>query len=184
MATAVQSLRRLGILVEYDLDLFAGPPRFASIRENLALLRTVVADGTTPACVSFTSADSGCSPWLQAFRRRLPAAAKPWLDRDGLSVGLAEAWAELAVAERLVLDLMSVAAHRIALQRLTLRCNTELLTLVAASAADFEATGDTARLDQDLIEPRCAQLTDRLVALRNNLLVGDAPALLAVHVSG
>lgn len=184
VATAVQTLRRLGVLIEYDLDLFGGSPRFATVRENLALLRAVVADGTVPASVRFTSTDDACSPWLQAYRRCLVEAVAPWLGVAGLSVQLAEAWAELAVAERLALDLTSVAAHRIALQRLTLRCNTELLTLVAASSADYEAAGATRRLDESRIGPRCAELAARLLALRNNLLVGDGPALVAVRLTG
>jgi len=184
VATAVQTLRRLGILIDYEVDLFAGSARFASIRDNLALLRAVVADGTTPASVRFTSSDSDCSPWLQTYRHRLAVVAKPWLDHDGLSVQLAEAWTELAVAERLVLDMTSVAAHRIALQRLTLRCNTDLLTLVAASAADFEAAGASQRLDRDVIGSRCAELADRLFALRNNLLVSDGPTMIAVQLTG
>jgi hypothetical protein len=179
VALAVQTLRPLGILIEYDLDLFAGLPRFATIRTNLALLRAIVADGTTPATVSFSSQEGDCSPWLQLYRRRLPEAVRPWLDADGLSVRLGEAWAELAIAERLVMGMTSVAGHRIALQRLTLRCNTELLTLIAQSTADFESTGDTGLLDPDRIGPRCAQLTDRLVVLRNNLLVGDEPQVRA-----
>lgn len=184
VATAVQTLRRLGVLIECDLDLFGGSPRFATIRENLALLRAVGADGTVPASVRFTSTDDACSPWLQAYRRCLADAVAPWLGVAGLSVQLAEAWAELAVAERLALDLTSVAAHRIALQRLTLRCNTDLLKLVAASAADYEAAGATQRLDESRIRPRCAELAARLLALRNNLLVGDGPALVAVRLTG
>jgi hypothetical protein len=176
LVTAVQILRRLGILVEYDLDLFGGSPRFAAVRDNLAMLRAIVGDGNTPAVFRSTPADGTCSPWLETFRRRLADAVAPWLEEGGLADQLAEAWAEVLVAERLLLGLYGVAAHRIALQRLTLRCNTELLSLVAGSAADFEASGETALLDQDLIAPRCARLSETMIALRNGFRSANAPA--------
>jgi hypothetical protein len=177
VVTAVQLLRRLGILVEYDLDLFGGSPRFAAVRDNLAMLRAIVGDGNTPAVFRSTPADGTCSPWLETFRNRLADAVAPWLEGGGLADQLAEAWAEVLVAERLLLGLYGVAAHRIALQRLTLRCNTELLSLVAVSAADFEASGDTALLDQDLIAPRCARLSETMIALRNGFWSANARAL-------
>jgi hypothetical protein len=176
LVTAVQILRRLGILVEYDLDLFDGS-RFAAVRDNLAMLRAIVGDGNTPAVFRSTPADGTCSPWLETFRNRLGDAVAPWLEGGGLADQLAEAWAEVLVAERLLLGLYGVAAHRIALQRLTLRCNTELLSLVAGSAADFEASGATGLLDQDLIAPRCARLSETMIALRNGFQSANAPAL-------
>jgi hypothetical protein len=177
LVTAVQILRRLGILVEYDLDLFGGSPRFAAVRDNLAMLRAIVGDGNTPAVFRYAPAEGTCSPWLETFRNRLADAVAPWLEEGGLADQLAEAWAEVLVAERLLLGLYGVAAHRIALQRLTLRCNTELLSLVAGSAADFEASGETARLDQELIVPRCARLFEMMGALRNGFQSANAPAL-------
>jgi hypothetical protein len=176
LVTAVQILRRLGILVEYDLDLFSGS-RFAAVRDNLAMLRAIVGDGNTPAVFRSTPADGTCSPWLETFRGHLAGAVAPWLEGGGLADQLAEAWAEVLVAERLLLGLYGVAAHRIALQRLTLRCNMELLSLVAGSAADFEASGETALLDQDLIAPRCARLSETMIALRNGFQSANAPAL-------
>lgn len=182
LLTAVQTLRQLGILIEYDLDLFGGSPRFAVVRDNLAVLRVVVADGTTPAAFRPAPAGGTGSPWLETFQRRLAVAVSPWLAAGGLSDELAEAWAELVVGERLLLGLRGVAAHRIALQRLTLRCNTDLLSLVATSAADFEASGDTSLLDQDLIGPRCARLEESMLALRNGFLETNAPALQACRL--
>jgi hypothetical protein len=52
-----------------------------------------------------------------------------------------------------------------------------LLSLVAGSAADFEASGETALLDQDLIAPRCARLSETMIALRNSFQSANAPAL-------
>jgi hypothetical protein len=175
VATAVQILRRLGILVEYDVDLFGGSPRFAAVRDNLAMLRAIVGDGNTPAVFRCTPADGTCSPWLETFRNRLAGAVAPWLEGGGLADQLAEAWAQVLVAERLLPGLYGAPAHRIALQRLTLRCNTELLGLVAGSAADFEASGETAQLDQDLIAPRCARLFETMIALRNGFQSAMCP---------
>ncbi|WBQ05948.1 hypothetical protein [Kribbella sp. CA-293567] len=165
LLVAVQTLRRTGILVEYELDLFGESPRFATIRDNVALVRAVVADGTTPATFTVDPSHGQCSPWLEAYRSRVGAAVQPWL--TGLSVQLTAAWTELVVGERRPGRLCGVAAHRIALQRLTLRSNTELLNLVADSAREYELTGETQLLEHELVAPRVALLTETLVALSN-----------------
>ncbi|WP_328330423.1 hypothetical protein OHA70_08730 [Kribbella sp. NBC_00382] len=166
LQVAVQTLRRLGILVEYDLDLFeGGPPRFASVRENVTLIRAIVADGTTPAAFTMSPGTGVCSPWLDGYRERVTSAVQPWL--TGLSARLAEAWSELVIGERRQLRQYGVAAYRIALQRVTLRSNTELLNLVADSAREYELNGDTQLLEHDLVAPRIASLTEILGALSN-----------------
>ena len=170
LIAAVQTLRRLDILVSYDLDLFGGSPRFAAVRDNVALLRAVVSDGTIPAVFAIGSIEGKCSPWLDEFRGRLGSAVEPWLAADGLSSQLAEAWAELVIAERLLRGRRGVAAHRIALQRLTLRSNTELLDLVTNSAREFESDGDTQLLDDELVRPRTELLIATMVALRNRFV--------------
>ena len=173
---AVQVLRRLGILVEYELDLFGGSPRFATVRENIAVLREVVADGRIPAAFTIGSIEGACSPWLDGYRRRLGGAVEPWLGSEGLSNQLAEAWAEVVVGERLLPGLRGVAAHRIALQRLTMRSNTELLNLVTNSAREFESDGDTRLLDDELVAPRTELLAATMVVLRNGFQASQAAA--------
>jgi hypothetical protein len=173
LLVAVQTLRRIGILVEYDLDLFGGSPRFATVRENVALVRAIVADGTTPASFTVSPSSGVCSPWLDSYRERVGVAVQPWL--TGLSIRLAEAWSELVIGER-QLQLNGVAAHRIALQRLTLRSNTELLNLVADSARQYELTGDTQLLEHDLVAPRVALLAETLLALGNRFQAGNTQA--------
>ncbi|NEA35876.1 hypothetical protein [Streptomyces sp. SID13031] len=175
LLVAVQTLRRIGILVEYELDLFGGSPRFATVRENVALVRAIVADGTTPATFTISPGSGECSPWLDAYRERVGAAVQPWL--TGPAIQLTEAWSEIVIAERRRLSLNGIAAYRIALQRLTLRSNTELLNLVADSAREYELSGDTLLLEHDLVGPRVASLTEMLVALSNRLRAGDAPPL-------
>jgi hypothetical protein len=166
LQVAVQTLRRLGILVGYELDLFGGgAPRFASVRDNVALIRAIVADGTTPATFTISPGSGGCSPWLESYRERVAVTVQPWL--TGLSVRLAEAWSEIVIGERRQLRQNGVAAYRIALQRVTLRSNTELLNLVADSAREYELSGDTRLLEHDLVAPRIASLTEILVALSN-----------------
>jgi hypothetical protein len=167
LVLAVQVLRSLGILVEYDLDLFAGTPRFAGVRDKVAMLRAMVGDGSTPAYFTTAAIVADCSPWLAGYRQRLDPAVQPWLAVGGLSQQLAEAWAEILLAERLLLGLRGGAAHRIALQRLTLRSNTELLNLVATSAREFETSGGTRLLDDELVGPRAELLTQTMLALRN-----------------
>ncbi len=174
LVVAVQILRRARLLVEYELDLFGGSPRFATVRENVAILRAVVADGTTAATFTIKPPSGRCSPWVDEYRERLKAVAEPWL--TGLSDQLADDWTEVVMGERQIHGPSGVAAHRIALQRLTLRSNTELLNLVADSAREFELTGETRLLDQDLVAPRINLLTESMLALRNRFLAARAAA--------
>ncbi|MGH3371247.1 MAG: hypothetical protein ACRDPR_14745, partial [Nocardioidaceae bacterium] len=182
LVTALQTLRRLGILVEYDLDLFGRSPRFASVRSGLAVLSAISGDGTTPARFRPGSPVDDCSPWLARFQHHLAIAVEPWLAEDGLSSRLATAWAELVVAERLLLGLTGVAAHRIAMQRLTLRSNMDLLSLVTRSAADFELTGDTSLLNVAQIAARCAVLDRAITDLQVSFLTTNAASLSAGRV--
>ncbi|MEU0091301.1 hypothetical protein [Kribbella sp. NPDC006257] len=138
------------------LNLFGGTPRFATVRAHVTLLRAIVANGTSAALFTVEAGRDPCSPWLADYRERLAKAVTPWL--EGVSRPLAEAWA----GERGL-----NAAHRIALQRLTLRSNTELLALVVDSSWEFETSGQTRLLDPDLIRPRIAALAEALVALNN-----------------
>lgn len=168
LVVVVHTLRQLGLLVNYDLDLFDGRPR-----ENLVVLRTMVADGTIPAVFRAGPVDG--PPWLQRLRDELDAAVAGYLE---LSRQLAEAWAEVIVGERLLLGLKGVAAHRIALQRLTLRVNLELIDLVGNSMRDYETDGSTPLLTAELIGPRVECLTDSMIALRNRFLGVNAESLL------
>ncbi|MGC4937388.1 hypothetical protein [Kribbella sp. DT2] len=176
LVLAVQVLRSLGILVEYDLDLFAGTPRFAGVRDKVAMLRAMVGDGSTPAYFTTAAIEADCSPWLAGYRQRLDPAVQPWLGAGGLSQQLADAWAEILLAERLLLGLRGGAAHRIALQRLTLRSNTELLNLVTTSAREFEMSGGTQLLDDELVGPRAELLSQTMLALRNRFWAANTPA--------
>jgi hypothetical protein len=150
------------------LDLFRGTPRFATVRANVAVLRAIVANGTTAALFTVEAGGDPCSPWLTEYRDRVAKAVTPWLEE--LSVPLTDAWAALLTGERLQLRLIGVAAHRIALQRLTLRSNTELLNMVVDSSREFELSGDTRLLDAELVQPRIASLTEVMVALNNKFL--------------
>jgi hypothetical protein len=168
--SAVQTLRRLGVLVEYEFGLLGSEARFSSIHDRVRFLRSLVGDGVTPAYLDLPS-DGTCSPWLAAYLDRLDPALDPWLCDDGLSSRLGEAWAELVITERLLRGAagLQLAAHHIALQRLTMRSNTMLLDLVTGSARDFETYGASDRLDPDDIATRCAGLDTSLAGLREAL---------------
>ncbi|TDU90370.1 hypothetical protein EV138_3956 [Kribbella voronezhensis] len=150
------------------LDLFSGTPKFATVRANVAVLRAIVANGTTAAFFTVEGGRDPCSPWLSEYRERLAKAVGPWLEE--LSVPLTDAWAALATGERLRLRLNGVAAHRIALQRLTLRSNTALFALVVDSSREFEQCGETGLLADEVVRPRIAALTATMVALDNRFL--------------
>jgi hypothetical protein len=151
------------------LDLFSGTPRFATVRANVATLRAIGANGTTAAVFTVEAGGSPCSPWLAEYRERVAEAVKPWLDE--LSVPLTAAWAALSAGEQ---RLNGVAAHRIALQRLTLRSNTELLALVVDSSREFEQSGYSRLLDPDLVRPRIAALTATMIALNNKFMMANS----------
>jgi hypothetical protein len=150
------------------LDLFSGTPRFATVRANVATLRAISANGTTAVLFTVEAGAGPCSPWLTEYRERVAKAVTPWL--EGLCVPLTEAWAALLTGERLQLRLNGLAAHRIALQRLTLSSNTELLKLVDDSSREFEQTGETRLLDPDLVRQRIDVLITKMIALNNKFL--------------
>jgi hypothetical protein len=177
--TAVQVLRHLGILVEYDFDLAGPVQRFDTIHENLRYLAAVVCDGSVPLMFRWSVPEpAACSPWLASYRERLATVIGPWLGDSGLSARFGEAWADVVVAERMLRGLTGLAAHRIALQRLTMRSNTELVRLVSRSADEFERCGDTALLDAANISGRCASIGRALDQLRMSFLDANADALI------
>lgn len=177
--TAVQVLRHLGILVEYDFDLAGPVQRFDTIHQNLGYLAAVVCDGSVPLAFRWSVPDpAACSPWLASYRDRLATVIGPWLGGSGLSARFGEVWADLVVAERMLRGLTGLAAHRIALQRLTMRSNTELVRLVSRSAEDFERYGDTALLDAANLNGRCAGIGRALDQLQMSFLDANADALI------
>jgi hypothetical protein len=177
--TAVQGLRQLGILVEYEFDLAGPVQRFDALHENLGYLAAIVCDGSVPLSFRWPEPDPpSCSPWLAAYRERLATAIGPWLGESGLSERLGEAWADLVVAERMLRGLSGIAAHRIALQRLTMRANSELVSLVSRSAHDFEQSGESGLLDAAAISARCAGAGRSLDQLRTAFLDANADALI------
>lgn len=165
---AAQTLYQLRILVEYDFDLFGPAPRFSSVLSRAAYLRAIVSDGSTPATFRLPAGTG--SPWLSAYQDRLVPAVAPWLGEGGLAGRLRDAWAELTLAERMLRGVTGAAAHRIALQRLTMRSNTALLGLVTDSARDFERYGDSDRLDPAVVSARLAELETSLRALHDSFL--------------
>lgn len=178
-SAAMQTLGQLGILVEYDVELFGPTPRFSTVLEAAGFLRSIVCDGSTPARFGLPIAPGlSYSPWLGHYLERLRPAVEPWLGDEGLSAQLAEAWAEVVVAERLLRGLADIAAHRIRLQRLTMRSNTELLGLVEAGARDFERYGDSERLDPAAIAPSSLSLAVGVRALRDAFVAANAHALI------
>lgn len=175
--TAVQILRRLGVLVEYDFDVVGPVQRFDTLHANLVYLAAVVCDGSVPLSFRWPVPDRGtCSPWLAAYRDRLGDVIGPWLGESGLSSRLSDAWADLTVAERMLRGLTGIAAHRIALQRLTMRCNSELVSLVSRSATDFELYGDSPLLSSANLEARCAGHNRDLDRLRAEFLDANTAA--------
>lgn len=165
---AVHTLSQLQIMVEYDFDLFGPAPRFSSVLGRASFLRALVSDGSTPATFRLPAGTG--SPWLSAYQSRLADAVAPWLGDGGLAGRLRDAWAELTVAERLLRGVSGSAAHRIALQRLTMRSNTALLGLVTDSARDFERYGDSDRLDPAVVSARLAELDAGLTGLHESFL--------------
>ncbi|HZO68895.1 MAG TPA: hypothetical protein VFB74_28210 [Kribbellaceae bacterium] len=165
-AAAVRTMHAEGVLVEYDFDLYHPVARFSTVQGNVRILRSIVCDGTLPAVFSLLSEPGrSCSPWFEKYHRRLTVAVRPWLRERGFSVRLHDAWLELTLAERMVRQPPSVAAHKIALQRATMRSNTILLDLVAESARDFDRHGESGLLDRELIGQRTSALQRQIDAL-------------------
>jgi anaerobic magnesium-protoporphyrin IX monomethyl ester cyclase len=162
--TAVDTLKRLGIVFDFGFMMLDPSSSFASILENVTFLRRIVGDGSMAAefCrmipydgtpIKDTLAAEGrlrgdvCNPDYAFLDPRLHdfyIQVNELLNMTGwihglraLSPQLKFAWNELAVIERFAANVGDLARYRATLQRITRASNTVLFDVVDDLAYSF-----------------------------------------------
>ena len=187
---AVETLKSLRILVEYGFMLFDPSTTFASIRENVAFLRSILADGSGGAifCRMLPYGGTPIRDQLAAqgrlrgdvtypdydfldgrlgtYHALLDAAVSPWIHGMGLSHQLNLAWHEAFIIRRLVGQLPGLCDYETDLARLTQQSNDILLGFVEETSVAFEG-GDTQPLRRHPLGELRGRLQTELIELRD-----------------
>jgi radical SAM superfamily enzyme YgiQ (UPF0313 family) len=191
--TAVQILKRVGIIFSYGFMLFDPSSSFESVRQNINFLRQIVGDGSTAAnfCRMLPYGGTPIRDLLQRegrlrgdlthpdyefldvrlneYHRLLSKTVAPWIHNEGLSHQLSYAWDEFETVRRLVPGIQGSEVYRAALQLLTKESNERLFRLVEESSLAFEQ-GDRSTLDPTPVGVYCEEIGAQLISVRNNFI--------------
>ena len=198
---AVETLKSLDLLVEYGFMLFDPSSTFASVRENIAFLRTILADGSGGA-VFCRMLPYGGTPIrdrlseegrlrgdvkypdydfldtrLNTYHALLNTAVGPWIHGSGLSHQFNWAWHEVFIIRRLIGTLPGLHRFEADLASLTRQSNDVLFDFVDASSLAFEDGDTLLLLRHGLDEPR-RNLGEALLTLRNDFIADNQDAML------
>ena len=198
---AVETLKSLDLLVEYGFMLFDPSSTFASVRENVGFLRTILDDGSGGAVfcrmlpyggtpirdrlrtegrlrgdVKYPDYDF-LDPRLNTYHALLNTAVGPWIHGSGLSHQFNWAWHEVFIIRRLVGELPGLNRFEADLAALTRRSNDVLFGFVEDSSIAFEEGDSRLLLRHGLEEPR-RDLSEALLTLRNNFIADNQDAML------
>jgi len=161
---AVTVLGELGLAFTYGFMLFDPSSTFDSVRENVAFLRRITADGTVPVVFcrmlpyagtpieerlakegrlrgsvdnpDYDFVDARLNPYFEALNE----CVSDWIQgADGLANQLNFAWQEYWVMRRLFPPVAGLQAYESYLRSLTSRCNAFLLDKVEETSRAFEA---------------------------------------------
>jgi radical SAM superfamily enzyme YgiQ (UPF0313 family) len=154
---AVRILKSIGLMWEYGFMLLDPSSTFASVRENLNFLRTILDDGCLPVTFCRMLPYDGtpikdelvrtgrlrgdvCNPdydfldpRLEDFYEGLTSVVnvRGWIHGlEAVTLQLATAWHEVAVMERLFPELPGMGAYQTSLRKITKRSNDLLLSIV------------------------------------------------------
>jgi anaerobic magnesium-protoporphyrin IX monomethyl ester cyclase len=201
---AVEILKSLGLMFEFGFMLFDPSTTFQSVRENIAFLRAIAGDGSAAATFCRMLPYDGtpikdeleragrlrgdvCNPdydfldpVLSDFYEELSRVVNVtgWIHGfRALSPQINWAWNEVAVLERLFPPLDDMAAYKDALRTVTRDSNEVLFTLVEDMARAYTIGGRHSWSETALEEHR-RQFLDRLLTIRNGLILRNQPALL------
>ena len=201
---AVRVLKALGLTFEFGFMLFDPSTTFASIRDNIAFLRTIVGDGSNAAVfcrmlpydgtpIKVTLAREGrlrgdvCDPDYDFLDLRINALydelselvhVAGWIHgHRALSPKINWAWNELAVLDRLFPALHGRVAYERALRAITRASNELLFRLVLDITAAHESGGSHRWTDARLAGP-CDRLLERLATARDGFVARNQAVLL------
>lgn len=202
---AVEILNSIGLMWEYGFMLLDPSSTFASVRENLDFLRTILADGCLPATFCRMLPYDGtpikeelvrtgrlrgdvCNPdydfldsRLESFYEGLQTIVnlQGWVHGlEAVTLQLATAWHEVAVMERLFPALAGMAQYKRRLRSLTQTSNNWLLNAVEELSYVYTDGATMSHNDRQL-ETQRRQILDKLLALRDTFIARHQQTLLA-----
>jgi radical SAM superfamily enzyme YgiQ (UPF0313 family) len=200
---AVRVLKALDLSMAYGFMLFDPSTCFAGLRENIAFLEQICADGDLPvvACRMLPYAGTPIEAALQREGRLRGDVTNPdyeFLDArinryfeaingllscfmqgpEAFANQIGWAWQEYWVVRRLFPPMPDLGAYRQALQAITADGNALFLDMMRQTAADG-AEGREIRADLTAFKARCADLAASLVARRDDYMAANQAGLLA-----
>jgi radical SAM superfamily enzyme YgiQ (UPF0313 family) len=201
---AVETLKAQHILFDFGFMLLDPSSSFESILENVAFLRTIVGDGSSPAefCrmipydgtpIKDQLAKEGrlrgdiCNPDYEFLDPRLSdfyVAVNQLLNTTGWIHGLRAvspqlkfAWTEFAVVERLYPRVRDLALYEQALRRITRRSNAVLLDVVEELVHAF-TQGRPANCSAETLQVESGVLVEDLLRERREFILRNQDILL------
>jgi anaerobic magnesium-protoporphyrin IX monomethyl ester cyclase len=201
---AVEILKDLAIRFDFGFMMLDPSSTFESVLENVAFLRTIVGDGSSPAefCrmvpydgtpIKEELARAGrlrgdvlnpdydfLDPRLEVFFRDVNEALNVtgWIHGlEALSPQLKFAWSELAIMERLMPELPGLSTYHSTLQSITRDSNAVLFETVEQLVEDCRDRRPSS-ISRSELGSRSRTFVDLLVRQRNAFVLSNQPALL------
>ena len=202
---AVELLKSIGLMWEYGFMLLDPSSTFESVRQNLAFLRTILADGCLPVTfcrmlpydgtpIKEALVRSGrlrgdvCNPDYDFLDPRLSAfyaeltrvvSLTGWIHGlEAVTLQLGCAWHEVAVMERLFPALPNMPRYQQRLRRIT-RASNDLLLGVVEDLTYVYSDGRANQLDAEDIERRRLHVIEELRDVRDRFILRHQDLLLA-----
>jgi radical SAM superfamily enzyme YgiQ (UPF0313 family) len=200
---AVTILRGLGLAFTYGFMLFDPSSTFESVRENLAFLRRITADGTVPVVfcrmlpyagtpIEKQLAQEGrlrgsvdnpdydfLDTRLNSFFEALNELVADWIQgSDALANQLNFAWQEYWVIRRLFPPVIGLRPYERFLRSITARCNEFLLDKVEEFSRALE-NGARSPLSASEFNAARRGFADQLVERRDAFILRNQDALMA-----
>jgi anaerobic magnesium-protoporphyrin IX monomethyl ester cyclase len=201
---AVEILKQLGLRFEFGFMLFEPATTFATVRQDLQFLRTIVGDGSTAATFCRMVPYDGTpikDQLLKAGRLRGDVTnpyydfLDPRLDEfcyalndvveisgwihglESLSPTLNFLWGELAVMERLFPRLPDLPAYQTTLQEISAASNQLLFQIVEDMSFTY-SDGAPVTWPAAAVRPKCQEFLHRVVDTRNSFVARNQEILL------
>jgi anaerobic magnesium-protoporphyrin IX monomethyl ester cyclase len=202
---AVRLLKSVGLMWEYGFMLLDPSSTFESVRQNLAFLRTILADGCLPVTfcrmlpydgtpIKDALVRSGrllgdvCNPDYDFLDPRLSefyvgltrvVSLTGWIHGlEAVTLQLGCAWHEVAVMERLFPPLPGMRRYQQRLRQIT-RASNDLLLRVVEDLTYVYSDGRENPWDPAEVERRRARVIEQLLEARNGFVLRHQDLLLA-----
>ncbi len=201
---AVNILKSIGLMWEYGFMLLDPSSTFESVRENLAFLRTILADGCLPVTFCRMLPYDGtpikdelvrtgrlrgdvCSPDYDFLDSRLAdfydgitdvVSLQGWIHGlEAVTLQLSTAWHEVAIMKRLFPELPGMAEYADNLRGITKKSN-DLLLKVVEDLSYVYSDGRENRWDAAQLEESRQQVLDDLMTERDDFIYQHQDTLL------